>query len=232
MNLYKYNPAILDTEIREYLPMLELQVQGKIPNALIEIWKEHNGFRKEEVDEKNDFGEGVWFYSITECINFNQYTHALLPGYIIIADDNGGDLVAMMKLGEKSEEIFINERNILYPMSIDFLENTGFSIHEWYELGCYMCFGSEPVSSTWGDVIIRLEKIPSNGLKGLFKIKKMLELDDWSIQKLIQATSSIPCDLLIKKYSNACRIALEINKDEKCVSLWKVSDPNYEMPIY
>ncbi|WP_310425027.1 hypothetical protein [Chamaesiphon sp. VAR_48_metabat_135_sub] len=74
--------------------------------------------------------------------------------------------------------------------------------------------------------------MPSDGLKGLNRIKKILQKDDWSMQKLVEIRSSIPCELIVTRYGPANGVAFQINQHEKCVSLWKASDPTYEMPIW
>ena len=147
MILYQVNQGITEQEIQEYLPVLETEVNGKIPDALIEIWKKHNGFHG--VDENEDIDGHVWFYSITDCIDFNQYKY--IPGYLIIADEDGGGLVVMMKLGAESEEIFTNTRSPFFSMELKYLENTGFTLKEWHKLGCYTCFGHEPVELDLGE---------------------------------------------------------------------------------
>ena len=124
MKLYKVNPGITDREVEKYLPILEVLIKGNISNSLIKIWKEHNGFHG--VDEDEDVYGQIWFYSITECIEFNQHTH--IPGYLIIADEDGGDQVVMMKVGKESEEVFIHERSVFHPMYTEDLESTGFTL--------------------------------------------------------------------------------------------------------
>jgi hypothetical protein len=73
--------------------------------------------------------------------------------------------------------------------------------------------------------------MPSDGLKGLNRIKKILQKDDWSMQKLIEIKSSIPYELIMTDYRAANGIVFQINQYEKCASLWKTSDPTYEMQI-
>jgi hypothetical protein len=228
MKLYKINPGITDREIEEYLPILEALIKGEISSYLIKIWKEHNGFHG--VDEDEDVYGQIWFYSITECIKFNQYTH--IPGYLIIADEDGGDQIVMMKVGKESKEIFTNERGILRPTCIQYLKKIIFDLEEWHKLGCYTYLSPEPVTRGWGDAIVRLDKMPADGLKGLNRIKKILQKDDWSMQKLLEIRSSIPCELIVTKYGAANGAAFQINQYEKCVSLWKASDPTCEMPIW
>jgi hypothetical protein len=228
MKLYEVNSGITEQELEEYLPILEATIKGKVPNALIKIWKEHNGFHG--VDEDEDVYGQIWFYSIAECIEFNQHIH--ISDYLIIADEDGGDLVVMMKVGKESREIFTNERGILRPTCIQGLEKIIFDIEEWHKLGCYTCFRPKLVTNGWGKAIVRLDKMPSDGLKGLNRIKKILRKDDWSMQKLLEIRSSIPCELIVANYGAANGAAVQINQYEKCASLWKASDPTYEMPIW
>jgi hypothetical protein len=228
MKLYEVNPGITDREIEEYLPILEASIEGNVSNSLIKIWKQHNGFHG--VDEDEDVYGQIWFYSINECIEFNQYTH--IPGYLIIADEDGGDLVVMMKVGKESTEIFTNERGILRPTRIQGLKKIIFDLEEWHKLGCYTYLSPEPVTNGWGDAIVRLDKMPADGLKGLNRIKKILQKDDWSMQKLLEIRSSIPCDLIMTSYDAANGAVFQINQYEKCGSLWKASDPTCEMPVW
>jgi hypothetical protein len=214
MKLYEVNQGITEQEIEEYLPILEGLIKGKISDSLIEIWKEHNGFHG--VDEDEDMYAQIWFYSIAECIEFNQYTH--IPGYLIIADEDGGDEVVMMKVGKESKEIFTNERGILRPTCIQGLEK--------------IIFRTDPVTKGWGDAIVRLDIMPSDGLKGLNRIKKILGKDDWSMQKLLEIKLSIPYELIVTYYAAANGAAFKINQYEKCASLWKASDPTCEMLIW
>ena len=228
MKLYEVNSGITEQELEEYLPILEATIKGKVPNDLINIWREHNGFHG--VDEDEDVYGQIWFYSITECIEFNQYIY--IPGYLIIADEDGGTLVVMMKSETETDEIFTNNRSILFPMEQRYLKKIIFDLEEWHKLGCYTCFRTELVTKRWGKAIVRLDKMPSDGLKGLNRIKKILQKDDWSMQKLIEIRSSLPCELIVIDYRAANGAAFQINQIEKCVSLWKASDPTYEMPIW
>jgi hypothetical protein len=228
MKLYEVNSGITDREIEEYLPILERLIKGEISDSLIKMWREHNGFHG--VNEDEDAYAQIWFYSITECIEFNQYTH--IPGYLIIADEDGGDEVVMMKVGKESKEIFTNERGILRPTCIKGLSKIIFDLEEWHKLGCYTNFRTEEVTKGWEDAIVRLDIIPSDGLKGLNRIKKILEKDDWSMQKLLEIKSSIPYELIVTYYAAANGAAFRINQHEKCVSLWKASDPTCEMLIW
>lgn len=228
MKLYEVNPGITEQELEENLSILEMAIKGKVPNVLIKIWKEHNGFHG--IDEDEDVYGQIWFYSITECIEFNQYNY--ITGHLIIADEDGGTLVVMMKSEVGSEEIFTNNRSILFPMEQRHLKKIVFGLEEWHKLGCYTNLSPELVVLGWGDAIVRLDKMPADGLKGLNRIKKILRKDDWSMQKLLEIRSFIPCELLITDYSAANGAAFQINQHEKCISLWKALDPTYEMPIW
>jgi hypothetical protein len=228
MKLYEVNSGVTDREIEEYLPILEALINSNAPDSLIKIWQEHNGFHG--VDEAKDMYGQIWFYSITECIEFNQYTH--IPEYLIIADENGDDEVVMMKVGKESKEIFTNERGILRPTCIQDLSKIIFDLEEWHKLGCYTNFRTEAVTKGWGDAIVRLDIMPSDGLKGLNRIKKILQKDNWSMQKLLEIKSSIPYELVAADYATANGAVFSINQYEKCSSLWKASDPTCEMLIW
>jgi hypothetical protein len=228
MKLYNVNPEITEQELEDCLPTLETMIQGKVPNVLINVWEKHNGFHGS--DENEDIYGQIWFYSITECIEFNQYIY--IPGYLIIADEDGGTLVVMMKSETETKEIFTNNRSILFPMEERNLKKIVFDLEEWHKLGCYTDLAPESVTNGWGKTIVRLDKMPSDGLRGLNRIKKILRKNDWSMQKLLEIRSSIPYELIITDYGAANGAAFQINQYEKCVSLWKASDPTYEMPIW
>jgi hypothetical protein len=229
MQTHTFNPSISDEVLQEKSPLLQKTIGGDVPESLIEIWRKHDGFNV--FDEDPELSDEVYFYSISECIKENKFTSASTPGYIIIAEEVGTAKVFMMKLGGDSEEILIGEKSFLRIMKPDYIEGTGFSLPEWYRLGCCPDFGNCSVSARWGKVTVRLEKKPCNGLKGLLAIKKILGLNDWPLQEFISFTSSIPCDLMTLQYSKACSLALKINQNEKCVSLRKFTEPDREMPM-
>jgi hypothetical protein len=230
MQTYTFNPSASDEMLQKQQVLLQKTVGGDIPTSLIEIWKNHDGFSV--LEEDPELSDEVYFYSISECVKENESTSIFTPSYLTIAEEVGTAKVFMMRLGESSEEIFIGEKSFLRTMESDYTKGTNFSLSEWYRLGCCPDFDNCLVSRGWGKVILRLEKTPCTGLKGLLEIKKILNFNDCSIQEFIHFTSSIPCDLTTLKYSKACSLALKINQNEKCVSLRKVSQPDREMPIY
>lgn len=189
-----------------------------VPSPLIDVWTLNDGFS----------GDNVEFYSTTEILERNETleTFTLSRGYLAIAND-AGSKVACVRLGDNSGEVFLN---YMGDMAVASMESTGMTLDTWIAAGCSFDLDKEAEFSAIEKVQLRLDKMPSNGLAGLMRIKKTLNLV-LPMKKLKEIPNQLPYTLCTSSYIKALRYAEAINKDEVCVSIWKDSGNKERMPL-
>ncbi len=138
-----------------------------IPNQYKEFLKISNGI---------SFDGGLILYSWEELKQMNDelQVQRYQPDYIAIGDDGGG-LVFLMKQEANAEEVLCVDMSD-YDVDDPFCKLANFDV--WYKEGCNLPEempeadnGFDEVGDVW------LVKMPSDGIKGLIKIKKIFNMD-------------------------------------------------------
>ena len=174
-----------DEKVSEVVLKFRDREAVEIPKVLISLWKLTSGFSFEygEVYSPSDLFEQ---YEELECREY-------CPGFIAIANDVGNKVV-LIEL--KSSKIYLNYMSDMKADSMELLAN---DLIHWIENGCPFSTGALIENSLYNPLTrcsIFLDKIPDDGLKGLLKIKNLLNIND-SIVELKSKVSSLPCELLV-----------------------------------
>ncbi len=156
-----------------------------IPNQYKEFLKISNGI---------SFDGGLILYSAEELKQMNDelQVQRYQPDYIAIGDDGGG-LVFLMKQAANAEEVICVDMSD-YDVDDPFCKIANFNV--WYKEGCNLPEempeadnGFDEVGDVW------LVKMPSDGIKGLIKIKNIFNMDI-TASRLLALSKELPGKLI------------------------------------
>jgi hypothetical protein len=191
--------------------------EGRVPAVLLDHWRKENGF----------LGDTVLFYSTAEILERNEVFEVAMycPGYLAFAND-GGSMVALLEAKEDAQEVFVNWMGNMKPSS---MRSTNQKLGEWIQTGCV--FEEEVESEFYADeaVSLRLDKMPDDGIKGLMRFNKALNLG-LSITALKQMEKELPVVLDKMSYIGALRAVKELNATS-FLSIWSEEKSNLQLPL-
>ncbi|QDU96318.1 SMI1/KNR4 family protein [Lignipirellula cremea] len=151
-----------------------------LPAAYIEILRLSNGFQ---------FDNGAILYASAEVAERNQTLEVQFyePGKLAIGDDGGGTLFLLDKGAGKESQVSTIGAGALGSTAPTIVSN---SIQAWIEDGCPASTPSSvEVFPEFVDVV--LERLPSEGMKALIKIKNELGINT-SIGELKRSCENLP----------------------------------------
>lgn len=190
----------------------------EIPTSLIEIWERNNGFYLDSVE----------FYSSKNILARNELLEVrdFCPNYIAIANDTGSR-VALLKGEKDADTVCLNYAGSMAEME---MENTKLSVKQWIEKGCPFELDKYTEISAVKPVVIKLDTVPSSGIKGLMEIRKLLGLSI-PLGELRSISDALPYELCSTTYIKALRLASKINVNGKIISIWSKEFPSAELPL-
>lgn len=135
-------------------------------------------------------------YDIDEIVERNETweVNIYAPGYIAIGDDGGGN-VFLMKAEKSAYEVVMVDGGYMNPL--DNPKIITYDFDKWISQGANVDDESQKEDYVFCDIII--SKMPSNGLKGLLEIKKILGIS-MSISEILNAAKNPP-GIIAKQYS-------------------------------
>lgn len=212
-------PPASTEQIAEWRAMVKDTLELRdLPEDLCAVLSRSNGF----------VGNEVVFYSIDESLEQNRLLEVLefAPGHVAIACD-GGSRVALLDTNRGGSEVLLNDMG---DMKSNSMEPTGMSLFKWVEAGCPFRLEPIPRYAAVEKTIVRLDKMPAEGLAALMRIRNELNLDV-SVSRLKERCKDLPCHLCQLSYVRAIRAAAKLNEREKCISLWRAADPTEPLPL-
>lgn len=135
-------------------------------------------------------------YDIDEILERNETweVRKYAPGYIAIGDDGGGN-VLLMKEEKSAYKVVMVDGGYMNPLDNPKIITNDFD--KWISEGANVDDESQKEDYVFCDIII--SKMPSNGLKGLLEIKKILGIS-MSISEILNGAKNPP-SIIAKHYS-------------------------------
>ena len=191
---------------------------GRVPEQLKFEWMRSNGFWTDVVE----------VYSTDSILERNaEYeTKRYCPGYLVIANDFGSR-IALLDTRHDFGNVLLSYAG---TMKVDSFEDTKMSLEFWIDNNCKFELRDFPTISAVEPVCLRLDSLPTTGLKGLLRIKSLAKLEI-GIADLKEIGNNLPFVLCNTSYIKGVRLAAEINTDGNCVSLWTTSDPQTPLSL-
>lgn len=211
MNLYKLithasitNSPAIDKQINDVM----ISTKIKLPSVYKDLLRITNGLLNKQ---------GLVIYGTNDITERNETweVEQYATGYVAIGDDSGGNVFLMLQREEETRVISVDTGDMNPEHGIEITPNFAY----WINNGCVIDEKLNPLSGTLDTCNVILLAVPSEGLKGLIKIKNILGINI-STPELLKGSKNLPFILAENfPYSKAKKLIEKLDNHNEIINL-------------
>ena len=178
------------------------------PNVYKNLLKITNGLSNQQ---------GLVIYGTNDITERNETweVEQYATGYVAIGDDSGGNVFLMLQREEETRVISVDTGDMNPEHGIEITPNFAY----WINNGCVIDEKLNPLSGTLDTCNVILLAVPSEGLKGLIKIKNILGINI-STPELLKGSKNLPFILAENfPYSKAKKLIEKLDNHNEIINL-------------